>query len=762
MVLNLKVSAQTAVGLPTCSGYSASLIYYISGGQIYNWDPALPLSATNPWANSISGAPGDGLALGNNIYAATPTTTFYTSGGTGNDYFWYNGTTWVNSGFNPGNGAAVNPTESGNFLYNLVGGSGEIYKNTGTGNGTLWLTVTGFNGGGPYDLQGDCNGNVYILNNTANPSQYLREYSSTGVLINSWTLSGVGYNSVGTAGGGMGIINNMLYFHCNTNPGLWGGVISGTNIVMSSIATGLTPGPEDFASCPLGGVSGSTSTDTNFYCGTGPAITLAATGTPPYTWTVLSGNASISTAGTTGDSVNVTATTTSKIQVAMSNSIGCTSNLDTFLIIVPGVATSIHAGLPDSIFGCGTYLDSLHASFSNNAAWLTYHYNWTPLGSIVSGSTTLTPIVHPTANTWYYLTVTTDTSQGNCTWTDSVRALVVDRTVHATFSDSINFACINDSLQIYNINTNRISNFTWNFGDTTAIDSSNSPAEHVYLHQGIYVVKLNVSNSLCKDSTTVTVNTRHGLHSSFSVPFELLCQGQSITMDNTSTDTTRNNIPPSYYWDFGDGNTDNSFNPTFAYNYKDTGAYNITLIVKDFVPCYDTSTSIVTVMSRPHVYSMDSGFCSPNTTIPIGMEVKDADSYRWSTGALTATIIPDTEGVYTVTETNHCGSEVSTVNVKLYDCDKCLFVPSAFTPNDDGLNDVFHVRQLCPMRYYSIKIYNRYGQMVYTSVYINQGWDGKFNGLPVDIGTYLYEITYTPDMLNAHQLFRKGDVTVVR
>ena len=52
--------------------------------------------------------------------------------------------------------------------------------------------------------------------------------------------------------------------------------------------------------------------------------------------------------------------------------------------------------------------------------------------------------------------------------------------------------------------------------------------------------------------------------------------------------------------------------------------------------------------------------------------------------------------------------------------------------------------------------------MVYTSVYINQGWDGKFNGLPVDIGTYLYEITYTPDMLNAHQLFRKGDVTVVR
>jgi gliding motility-associated-like protein len=105
---------------------------------------------------------------------------------------------------------------------------------------------------------------------------------------------------------------------------------------------------------------------------------------------------------------------------------------------------------------------------------------------------------------------------------------------------------------------------------------------------------------------------------------------------------------------------------------------------------------------------------------------------------------------------------MSSVKVKLYDCDKCLFVPSAFTPNNDGLNDVFHIRMVCPIRHFGIKVFNRFGQVVYTSYYLNQGWDGKFNGEPVDIGTYLYEITYTPDLLNAHELHKKGDVTVIR
>ena len=65
--------AQQPVGLPTCTGYSSTLLYYISGNQIYNYDPCLPFSGTNPQANTISGAAGgDGLALGANIYAAAP------------------------------------------------------------------------------------------------------------------------------------------------------------------------------------------------------------------------------------------------------------------------------------------------------------------------------------------------------------------------------------------------------------------------------------------------------------------------------------------------------------------------------------------------------------------------------------------------------------------------------------------------------------------------------------------------------------------
>lgn len=759
LVLNTKVSAQLPVGLPTCTGYSSSLVYFISGNQIYNYDPCLPLSTTNPWANSITGAAGgDGLALGANIYAASPAVTFYVSGvGANSDYYWYNGTSWVASGYNSGNAAAVNPTASGNYLYNLVGFTGEVYQNTSTGNGTLLTTVAGFSGNGPFDLQGDGAGNWYILDNVA---QYLREYNSAGTLINTWTLTGNPNTS--TAGGGMGIIGNTLYFHVNVSPQFWKGVISGSTIACTPIsAASLNPSPEDFATCPLGsiGSSGVNTIDTSYLCKGVTSVQLIATGNGPYTWTVISGPAVI--VGN-GDTVTATTTATSVIRsVATTPSTTCVSNIDTFLLVVPNVSVSAHAGLPDSIHGCGTYFDSLKASFTSSAAWINYHFNWTPAAFVFSGGTTLDPVIHPIANGLFFITITTDPSQGNCIWKDSVKVVVVDRTVNANFSDSLSFGCPSDTVNIFNVGNNRIQNYIWTYGDGIT-ETSSSPLIHVYQKQGIYNLKLFVSNELCKDSLTKTLNTRHPLHADFSINKDSFCQEEMALFTNLSIDTVRNGIQPTFAWYFGDGSGSKVKNPTYTYGYSDTGNFTVMMIVQDFVPCYDTAYKIVEVFSKPKQYDMDSFFCNPNTTFPIGMEARYADTYLWSTGAKTPTIIPDTAGIYTVTTSNLCGSDVSSVKVELYNCNKCLFVPSAFTPNNDGLNDVFHVRQLCQIRHYGIKILNRFGQIVYRSYYINEGWDGTFNSTPADLGTYFYEINYTPDYPNAYEVFMKGDITLIR
>ena len=156
--------------LPTCTGTSAGLIYDQSGTGIYNFDPTQAMSSTNPSLNTITGPFNmGGLAVSDNLNATSPSPTFYTI--VNNFIYYYNGTTWVNTGNSAGNGSAVNLGAGGGYLYNLVGFTGQVYTYNGSGSATLLTTITGFNGGGPYDISADCAGNFYILNTT--PPQWL-------------------------------------------------------------------------------------------------------------------------------------------------------------------------------------------------------------------------------------------------------------------------------------------------------------------------------------------------------------------------------------------------------------------------------------------------------------------------------------------------------------------------------------------------------------------------------------------------------------
>lgn len=96
-------------------------------------------------------------------------------------------------------------------------------------------------------------------------------------------------------------------------------------------------------------------------------------------------------------------------------------------------------------------------------------------------------------------------------------------------------------------------------------------------------------------------------------------------------------------------------------------------------------------------------------------------------------------------------------------CDCVLQVPNAFSPNGDGQNDYFKplVEADCPVRNFSLKIYNRFGQLVYSGVSIEKGWDGKQNGLLADVGTYFFEIKFEGGT-QAKQFSRRGDLVLLR
>lgn len=86
-----------------------------------------------------------------------------------------------------------------------------------------------------------------------------------------------------------------------------------------------------------------------------------------------------------------------------------------------------------------------------------------------------------------------------------------------------------------------------------------------------------------------------------------------------------------------------------------------------------------------------------------------------------------------------------------------IFVPTAFTPNNDGRNDYWRIPYLDPLLGAKVSVFNRYGQLVYAASGTEVNWDGTFKGIPQDTGTFVYLIRFsdgTPDM--------KGTFTLIR
>src|SRR5690606_18542296 len=88
-------------------------------------------------------------------------------------------------------------------------------------------------------------------------------------------------------------------------------------------------------------------------------------------------------------------------------------------------------------------------------------------------------------------------------------------------------------------------------------------------------------------------------------------------------------------------------------------------------------------------------------------------------------------------------------------------VPNAFSPNGDGLNDVFRVTGITYQQLKVFMVFNRYGQEVFATTDVAKGWDGTYNGRPCEVGTYFYliRLEYPPD---GRTKTYQGDVQLLR
>ncbi len=101
------------------------------------------------------------------------------------------------------------------------------------------------------------------------------------------------------------------------------------------------------------------------------------------------------------------------------------------------------------------------------------------------------------------------------------------------------------------------------------------------------------------------------------------------------------------------------------------------------------------------------------------------------------------------------------MNIVFEDCPCALLLPNAFTPNGDGVNDNFRPLHACDMQEYSMTIFNRYGEKIYFSKDPLEAWDGKIKGSLLNMGGYVWTVTYTKT--STKQLIQKqGSVLLLR
>jgi gliding motility-associated-like protein len=252
-------------------------------------------------------------------------------------------------------------------------------------------------------------------------------------------------------------------------------------------------------------------------------------------------------------------------------------------------------------------------------------------------------------------------------------------------------------------------------------------------------------NTACLLTVDVTANIEVKKNPfSLHLPVDTtICKGKSLLLDAT-------NPGALYTWSTGE-NT-----PTITV--KDEGVYAV--LLSDGKLCQRSAATTVHIVSSPTVkLRSDTALCQGDTLV-LAAVATNAGRLRWSTGAVTPTIAVTARGTYSIQAFNDCGAAGASVNIDVIRCSEELLVPNAFTPDKNGLNDVFRPVFDASVRQYQLNIYNRWGIPIFSSYDISKGWDGTVNKLPQTVGVYVWVISYTSKSGRHHSI--NGTVTLVR
>ncbi len=307
--------------------------------------------------------------------------------------------------------------------------------------------------------------------------------------------------------------------------------------------------------------------------------------------------------------------------------------------------------------------------------------------------------------------------------------------------------------------------FIWEFDDgSPAQVAGTNSIVHEFPAPGTYNVKLVMTDTnYCNgpDSIPITMRIAPNVKAAFETDPDG-CAPHLAIFNNTS------DAGQFFYWDFGDGGTSTEFAPQYLYN--SPGTYTIKLKVVDTMTCnkVDSTTFTINVHDGPTAgFTFSPVTPQENTPVSFTNTSFNAQRYFWEFGDGDTSVAVNPSHQYRKTQDfnvclmafNQYGCSDTTCQFVSALVSPLIAVPSAFSPNGDGVNDRVYVRGfgIAKMMF---RIYNRWGQLVFQSANEYDGWDGKYKGVlqPMDAYAYTLEVEFT----DGTKATKKGDITLLR
>ncbi len=310
------------------------------------------------------------------------------------------------------------------------------------------------------------------------------------------------------------------------------------------------------------------------------------------------------------------------------------------------------------------------------------------------------------------------------------------------------FVCVGEELTLQAINGNA-STFQW-MADTApgVIFDSNPVTSVMPLETTTYTV-LNGDETA---SITVTVQTEPEVVLAEDVN---ICSGETKELDATPMNSTET---ASFEWI--DGSTQATFEA------ESGGIYWVDVTMNGCT--FRDSIELIEVAEFIFELGEDRTFCQ-GTSIVFDYEPSVVPGsgleFLWQDGSTEPKLTASISGTYSLTVSNACFSKSDEVMLESIPCGCLVTFPSAFSPNEDGINDSFQPASNCEISNYKLSIFTRYGNEIFTSNDITSGWDGMIDLEAADLKTYVWVATYqiTPRVGETPEdVIQKGTVLLLK